>query len=130
MKQFIFTAAAMLLMAGQAMADPIFGIWRTPADDNGNSGHVQVAYCGELICGTLIKSFDASGNPMESANIGKQIIWNMKSKGNGKYGGGKVWSPDRDKIYSSKLVLDGDNLKVSGCILVVCRDGGTWERVE
>ncbi len=130
MKKTILTAAAMLLIAGQALADPIYGIWRTPADDNGNSGHVQVEACGDLICGTLIKSFDASGNPMESANIGKQIIWNMKSKGNGKYGGGKVWSPDRDKVYNSKLVLDGNNLKVSGCILVVCRDGGTWERVE
>lgn len=130
MKKTILTAAAMLLIAGQALADPIYGIWRTPADDNGNSGHVQVEACGDLICGTLIKSFDASGNPMESANIGKQIIWNMKSKGNGKYGGGKVWSPDRDKVYNSKLVLDGNNLKVSGCILVVCRDGGTWERAE
>lgn len=130
MKKTILTAAAMLLIAGQALADPIYGIWRTPTDDNGNSGHVQVEACGDLICGTLIRSFDASGNPMESANIGKQIIWNMKSKGNGKYGGGKVWSPDRDKVYNSKLVLDGNNLKVSGCILVVCRDGGTWERVE
>jgi uncharacterized protein (DUF2147 family) len=67
---------------------------------------------------------------LQSANIGKLIIWDMKPKGSGKYGGGKVWSPDRDKTYSSKLVLEGDSLKVSGCVLVVCRDGGTWDRVE
>lgn len=130
MKKTLLTSISMVLIAGQALADPIFGIWRTPADDNGNSGHVQVEACDDMICGTLIKSFDANGNPLQSANIGKLIIWDMKPKGSGKYGGGKVWSPDRDKTYSSKLVLEGDSLKVSGCVLVVCRDGGTWERVE
>lgn len=130
MKKTLLTATAMVLLAGQALADPIFGTWRTPADDNGNSGHVQVKACGDMICGTLIKSFDASGNPMDSANIGKLIIWDMKARGSGKYGGGKVWSPDRDKTYASKLVLEGDSLKVSGCVLVVCRDGGTWQRVQ
>ena len=54
----------------------------------------------------------------------------MKSKGNGKYGGGKIWAPDRDKTYSSKLVLSGDQLQVKGCILIICRDGGTWQRVK
>ena len=130
MKKTILTAASMILIAGQALADPIYGIWATVPDDNGNSGHVQVEACGAMICGTLIKSFDGNGNPLESANIGKQIIWNMKSKGDGNYGGGKVWSPDRDKTYNSKLVLDGNTLKVSGCVFGICRDGGTWTRVE
>jgi len=130
MKKTLLTSISMVLIVGQALADPIFGIWRTPADDNGNSGYVQVEACDDMICGTLIKSFDANGNPLQSANIGKLIIWDMKPKGSGKYGGGKVWSPDRDKTYSSKLVLEGDSLKVSGCVLVVCRDGGTWERME
>ena len=50
-----------------------------------------------------MKSFDGSGKSIESDSIGKRIIWNMKAKGDGKYGGGKIWSPDRDKTYASKL---------------------------
>lgn len=130
MKKTLTTAFALTLLAGQALADPLYGIWATTPDDNGNSGHILVEACGDAICGTLIKSFDSSGAEMDSENIGKQIIWDMKPRGNGKYGGGKVWSPDRDKVYNSKLVLDGNTLKVSGCVLVVCRDGGTWTRVE
>jgi len=130
MKKALLTAASLVLFATHALADPIYGIWQTPTDDNGNSGYVEVDACGDLICGTLIKSFDANGNPMESANIGRHIVWDMQAKGNGKYAGGKIWSPDRDKTYKSKLALDGDTLKVSGCVLVVCRDGGTWTRVQ
>ena len=49
----------------------------------------------------------------------------MKIRGNGRYRGGKIWAPDRDKTYKSKMLLDGDVLSVSGCVLVICRDQ-TW----
>lgn len=130
MKKTLTAALALTLMAGQALADPLYGIWATTPDDNGNSGHIRVEACGDAICGTLIKSFDGNGKEYASENIGKLIIWDMKPRGNGKYGGGKVWSPDRDQTYASKMVLNGDTVKVSGCVLVVCRDGGTWTRVE
>ena len=54
----------------------------------------------------------------------------MKAKGDGKYGGGKIWAPDRDKTYASKLEPEGDMLKVSGCVFSDLRDGGTWMRVK
>lgn len=130
MKKTLLTAAAAMLIAGQALADPIHGIWATVPDDNGNSGHIKIEACGDAICGTLIKSFDSSGNEFASENIGRQMIWDMKPRKNGNYGGGKVYSPDRDQTYSGKLKLNGDTLTVQGCILVVCRDGGVWTRVE
>ena len=111
-------------------ADPIYGLWQTIPDDNGNFGHIEVQDCDGTICGVLMKSFDTAGKSIESDNIGKRIIWNMKSKGDGKYGGGKIWSPDTDKTYASKLELVGDELKVSGCVFIVCRDGGTWTRIK
>ena len=43
---------------------------------------------------------------------------------------GKVWSPDRDKTYSGKLVLSGNSLNVKGCVFGVCRSGGKWKRVN
>lgn len=129
MKRIAITAAALLALAAPAFADPLEGMWRTAQDDNGNSGLIQVAPCGNALCGTLVKSFDASGNDMASANIGRQIISQTVASGGGEYRG-KIYSPDRDKTYSSKLQLSGDTLSVSGCVIGICRDGGTWTRAQ
>jgi uncharacterized protein (DUF2147 family) len=133
MKRLVMTAVLALGVATSAFAaDPVEGVWQTAPDDNGNFGHIQVQPCGVKICGTLIKSFDKDGKPMHSDNVGKQIVWDMVAQGNGAYGAGKVWSPDRDKTYSSKMQLTGDSLAVSGCVLggLICRNGGTWTRVK
>lgn len=127
MNKIFFTLAATVGFAGAAFADPLEGNWRTPTDDNGNSGIVQVAPCGAALCGTLIQSFDSSGAQMESANIGRQIIFDTTPNGGGEYRG-QVWSPDRDKTYNSRLQLNGNTLSVSGCVFGICRDGGTWTR--
>ena len=130
MKRLNFAVLALFLSTSFAAADPIYGLWQTIPDDNGNFGHINVQDCDGTICEILVKSFDAAGKSVESENIGKSIIWNMKAKGSGKYGGCKIWAPDRDKTYASKLALEGDMLKVSGCVFVICRDGGTWMRVK
>lgn len=125
-------AAGIALTAGAALAaDPVEGLWKTKPDDNGKFGHVEMAPCGAALCGTLVRSFDASGAEVASPNIGRQIVWDMVPNGDGSYGGGKVWAPDRDKTYRSKMVLSGDSLAVSGCVLggVICRDSG-WSRVK
>lgn len=130
MKKLTLATAVLIGLSGAAMADPVYGTWQTAKDDNGNYGHIDVAPCGAKICGTLVKSFDSSGAAMPSDNIGKNIVWDMTAKGGGAYGGGKVWSPDRDKTYKSKMQLNGSNLAISGCVLGICRDGGTWKRVN
>lgn len=129
MKKLISTAIAGLCLAGAAHADPLEGIWQTAKDDNGNFGFVQVAPCGAALCGTLIKSFDASGTEISSAFTGRNIISETVANGGGAYSG-KVYSPDRDKTYTSSLELSGDRLSVSGCVFGICRSGGTWLRVQ
>ncbi|MBI1219112.1 MAG: DUF2147 domain-containing protein [Rhodobacteraceae bacterium] len=131
MKRLALTAVLAILVAAPAFAaDPVEGMWQTKPDDNGNFGYIQVQPCGTKFCGTLVKSFDKDGKPMQSDNVGKQIVWDMVAEGNGAYGEGKVWSPDRNKTYNSKMKLTGDNLAVSGCVFFICRDGGTWTRVK
>lgn len=125
-------ATAMIFSASMAFAaDPVEGLWKTKPDDNGNYGHVQVAPCGAKLCGVLTEAFDGTGTEMESENIGKQIVWDMVANGDGTYGDGKVWAPDRDKTYNSKMALSGDTLSVSGCVLggMICRDSD-WVRVK
>ena len=126
----ILTAAAIALLATSAFADPIFGTWQTTKDDNGNYGRINVSACGAKICGVLTNSYDSAGKPFKSANQGRKLVWDMVNTGGGSYGKGKAYSPDRDKTYSGKMKLSGNNLTVQGCVLGICRDGGTWKRVN
>ena len=122
-------AAAAALCATAGLADPVAGTWKTEPGDTGSYAHVTIAPCGSEICGTLGPAFDASGKPVDSPNRGKQMVWGMKPQGGGKYSGGKIWAPDRDKTYNSRMALDGNRLTVEGCVLGICR-GQTWQRVN
>ncbi len=122
-------AAAAITLATPALADPVLGLYKTQPGDDGNYGHVEVYQCGSEICGVIRAAFDAAGNTIESDNIGKRMIWGMTAEGGGAYGGGKIWAPDRDKTYNSKMELSGNTLEVSGCVLVICR-AQTWSKVQ
>jgi uncharacterized protein (DUF2147 family) len=123
-------AAALVFCAGAAFADPVEGVWQTIKDDNGNFGFVEVKPCGPAFCGILIKSFDSAGKPTKSPNIGRKIIWDMVPYADGLYDDGQIYSPDKDKTYNSDMTLTGDKLAVRGCVIGICRDGGTWIRVK
>ncbi|CUH80227.1 hypothetical protein TRM7557_02783 [Tritonibacter multivorans] len=132
MKRIIAAAAAAIAFGTVAAADPVAGTWQTEAGDTGGYLHVAIAPCGSDICGTISKAFDASGSSDGAyENLGKKLIWDMKSSGNGDYAGGKIWAPDSDKTYVSKMALNGNKLKVKGCVAggLICR-GQTWTRVK
>ncbi|MGB0439048.1 MAG: DUF2147 domain-containing protein [Paracoccaceae bacterium] len=118
------------LSAGAAFAaDPVEGRWKTQPGDNGNYGHVLISACGAKLCGVLERGFDAKGRTVDSPNDGRKMIWDMKPKGGGEYRGGKIWAPDRDKTYNSRMTLSGNSLEVKGCVFGICR-GQTWTRVK
>ncbi|MDX5350324.1 MAG: DUF2147 domain-containing protein [Paracoccaceae bacterium] len=126
----ILIAAALALVGGAALADPVEGLWQTRKDDNGNYGHVEITPCGPAFCGTLVRAFDGAGKEIDSPNVGKRIVWDMVAYPGGLYDDGKIYSPDRDKTYNGDMTLAGDSLSVRGCVLGICRDGGTWKRVK
>ena len=130
MRIFLTGAAALMVMATAAMADTLIGDWRTAADDNGNSGIIRITQCGTSLCGTLVQSFDSAGNPMQSENTGRQLIWDTNPTGEAGQYRGMLHSPDRGRDYRSRLALAGDALTVSGCVMggAICREGGTWRR--
>ena len=89
-------------------------MWKTQPGNEGNYAYVEIKGCDGKICGEMLKAFDSSDKEIESKNIGRNIILGMSPKKNGKYGGGKIWAPDEDKTYRSKMKLVSDNdLKVS-----------------
>ncbi len=131
MKRFGLAFAFIFGFAAAALADPVEGLWKTQPGDTGTYAHVKIAACGDRICGTIAKAFDSDGKEISSPNVGKRMIWDMVPRGEGYYSGGKIWAPDRDKTYKSKMQLNGNRLKVSGCVLggIICR-GQTWTRVQ
>jgi len=137
MKKLLATVSIVLL-AGAAYADPADGIWKTQKGEvqsDGSGGgflYVQIGVCGAKLCGTIINGFDKDGkNDPGYKNLNKQIIWDMHANGGGSYSGGTIWAPDVDKQYTSKMVLTGDVLTVSGCVFggLICR-GQEWMRVK
>lgn len=135
-KLFLSTATGLgigLGLAGVALADPVDGLWKTQPGDTGGYLHVSIAPCGSALCGTIDTAFDKDGNErLEYEHLGKQIIWDMVPDGESAYGGGKIWAPDRDKTYNSKMSLEEQNtLTVKGCVAggLICRDQ-TWNRVQ
>ena len=124
MKHMII-AAAMTVLAGAALADPVEGTWKTQVDD-GAFAHVAMTKCGSKICGTIAKAFDANG-PIASKNIGKKLVWDMVPGGDGTYASGKIWQPSTDKVFKSKMALSGNKLNVSGCVGPFCKKQ-TWSR--
>ena len=76
--------------------------------------------------------YNADGSDHASyEHVGKRMIWDMKSAGDGSYSGGKIWAPDKDKTYKSKMSLSGNKLTVKGCVAggAICR-GQTWTKVN
>ncbi|MBM2576980.1 DUF2147 domain-containing protein [Jannaschia sp. Os4] len=126
MKRIILAAAAVLGMAGAASADPVLGRWQSEPGETGGYIRVDLAPCGGQVCGTIAS---VHGNDNTSI-VGRRIIWDMNANGGGRYSGGRIWAPDQDKTYRSKMELQGANqLKVSGCVGPICR-GQTWTRVR
>ncbi|WP_380053144.1 DUF2147 domain-containing protein [Falsihalocynthiibacter sp. SS001] len=127
MKRLLTAAVALIVTAGAALADPVEGTWQTQVDE-GNFAFVEIKPCGDKFCGTISRTFNSDGE-WKSGNIGKNLVWDMTAKGNGDYGDGKIWQPSKDKVYKSKMSLNGDRLNVSGCIGPICKKQ-TWARVK
>ncbi len=108
-------------------ADPVQGIWKTQVDD-GAYAYIDIQVCGTTLCGVITRTFNSSGE-YQSENIGRQLVWNMSPNGSGRYSGGTIWQPSTDKEFKSKMVLNGDILKVSGCVAFICKKQ-TWTRVQ
>ena len=62
--------------------------------------------------------------------MGKQVFWGMLPVGDGRYEGGRLWSPKRDKEFNARLTLTGQTLVVEGCVMTICQVGGRWQRVN
>lgn len=130
MKKFLLIMA--LIFPALANADVVTGVYQTEAGDTGGYLHVQMGACADnpaQTCGTIIAAYNAAGvaDPAYE-HRGKLMVWGMDDQGNGKWKGGKIWDPSKDKTYKSKMQLNGNTLTVEGCIAFICR-GQAWTKI-
>ena len=124
MKKLLLAAA--LLIPGIANAGVLNGVYQSEPGDAGKFIHVEMGACADdaaLTCGTIIRAYNADGSlDPTNVNIGKPIVWAMEDRGNGRWSSGKIWAPDRNKTYDSKMSVNGNILQVKGCVAFICRD--------
>ena len=147
MKHGLAAAAAAILTtaAGGALAQAsgVEGDWF--AQDK--SGKIRIAPCAgqaDRLCGTIVwmkQPNDSAGKLKLDVNnpdaklakrsiMGLPLITGFKPAGAGKWAGGKIYNPEDGKTYNSKLELGANGtLKVSGCVLVICK-AQTWTRAS
>ena len=115
MKQFVAAIALLFGLATQAAAqDAAVGIWQTEPDD-GAFAHVVIQPCGNAVCGVIQRTFRNGGEEYQSPNIGKTLVIDMVPNGDGTYDG-QVWRPSNDKIYTGKMTVNGNALRLQGCV--------------
>ena len=128
MKLFNTVLAVAIAAPTLALADPIFGLWKTVTEDN-KYAYIEMAPCGDKICGVINKTF-ANGKEVSDDMLGQKIVWELESDGGAKYSGGRILRPTDGKTYNLKMNLSGNDLSIRGCFLGICQDGGTWKRVK
>ena len=103
-------ATAGLLMVSAAHAAPIEGQWRTQAGANATISPCGGAYCIKITsgeyAGTRVGRVSGSGN---------------------KYSG-SVTDPTNGKTYSGSASVNGNTLKLSGCVAKILCKTQTWAR--
>lgn len=120
---------AMLLSRSALAADPAVGIWQTEGADSGGYLHVQIEPCGDKLCGLILRAYDENGDQVDDyEHLGKAMIMDMQIIGKGRYAKGRIWAPDVNKTYRSKMQLAEQSLIVKGCVAFICRSQ-SWTAV-
>jgi uncharacterized protein (DUF2147 family) len=138
MLRTILLAAAMTVTAGSAFAADVTGLWSTP----GNGGQVEIARCGNSLCGKLVTSDPIKADPArkdaknkDEAQRGRplknlQMLYDFTG-GPTKWTGGKVYNPEDGGTYSGTIELLSDSqLKLKGCIVAPLCKTQKWTRIR
>lgn len=134
----LIAAAALGALASPAFAADVTGLWSTPT----NGGQVEIARCGNSLCGKLVTSQHIKEEPglkdiknKDAAQRGRtlkglQMLYDFTG-GPAKWTGGKVYNPDDGGTYSGSLEMLNDNqLKLKGCIIAPLCKTQVWNRVR
>lgn len=134
----LIAVAALGALAGPAFAADVTGLWATPT----NGGQVEIARCGNSLCGKLVTSNQIKTNAALKDERNKdaaqrartlkglQMLYNFTG-GPAKWTGGTVYNPDDGGTYSGMIEMVSDNqLKLKGCVVAPLCKTQVWNRVR
>ena len=126
MKLFAKTTLAIagISLASMAFAaDPLANTtWQT-FDEGKPKGVVKITESNGVLTGKLISTVSEKGKK----HVGMTIISGLKANGNGKYSGGKITDPEKNKTYKLTANLSGSNLALKGHLGPFSRSQ-TWKK--
>jgi len=126
MKLFAKTTLAIagISLASMAFAaDPLANTtWQT-YDEGKPKGVVKITESNGVLTGKLISTVSEKGQK----HVGMTIISGLKADGNGKYSGGKITDPGKNKTYKLTANLNGSNLDLKGHLGPFSRSQ-TWKK--
>ena len=129
----LLLAAAMPLQAQNS----ITGRWVT----EDRRALVNIQPCGNAVCGRverILVDEPGAANARDTNNrnrslrnrriVGIRVLWDFVRDGN-RFGGGRLYDPDTGRTVDGRLALDGNRLRVTGCVLggTICRTQN-WTR--
>lgn len=120
------------------MASPV-GTWKTIDDETGQpKSFVQIYEYQGKYYGKVTKLINPSepnpkctkcpGQAKDKPIVGLNIMWGLSKDGN-EYSGGQIMDPNNGKVYSAKIWVEGNTLKVRGYLGPFYRTQ-TWYRVN
>lgn len=127
-----------LAISAPAFAQDVTGLWQTET----NGGQVEIARCGNSLCGKLVTSNHIKAEPAvkdiknKDASLRSRTLKNMQmlydfTGGPSKWTGGKVYNAADGGTYSGTITLVSANeLKLKGCIVAPLCKTEKWTRIK
>lgn len=113
--------AMLVLPAAAAETQPAaVGLWRV-AD---GSATIRIKRCDEALCGFVASA--PAPEPGAASAIGQKILIDMRQ--DGPIWRGAIFNLDDGQIYTGEIAVEGDLLKVKGCLPAGICGGETWRR--
>jgi uncharacterized protein (DUF2147 family) len=129
LRAFVAAVVFTPLLAIAALADPIEGTWQTESDSKSQFGHVEMRSCGGAFCGTLARAYNSAGRQINTPNVGRELVWDLRPSGSGNYSG-RILVPIMRSDFPVEMTVAGNTLRLRACnSLGVCRTR-TWKRVN
>ena len=122
-------AKTTLAVAGISLASMAFAAdqlhnttWQT-FDEGQPKGVVKITESNGVLTGKLISTTSEKGKK----HVGMTIISGLKADGGGKYSGGTITDPEKNKTYKLTANLSGSNLALKGHLGPFSRSQ-TWKK--
>lgn len=115
--------AAVSVSSVALASDPLANTtWQT-YDEGKPKAVIKITEKSGVLSGKII----STTNPEGSKFIGKTIISGLKSSGGGKYTGGSITDPEKNKTYKLTASLNGSTLNLKGHLGPFSR-AQTWKK--